>query len=110
MGRRRRGLCAYHGSVSTTHAEDDLPLADEALVRAHSGELRTLGESFGVSELRYASPGRLVGHVAADKDMLDVVEFDIAATDMLAARVSLFSDAVLNHPHVSVDLLDASPL
>ncbi len=96
--------------MSTTPAETDLPLADESLVRAHSVELRTLGQSYGVSQLRYASPGRLVGHVAEDKDMLDVVEFDIAATDLLAARVSLFSDAVLDHPHVSVDLVDASPL
>lgn len=96
--------------MSTTPAETDLPLADESLVRAHSAELRKLGGSYGVTQLRYASPGRLVGHVAEDKDMLDVVEFDIAATDLLGARVSLFSDAVLDHPHVSADLVDASPL
>lgn len=101
---------AYHEPVSTTPAESDLPLADEASVRARSGELRALAESHGVTDLRYASPGRLVGHVAQDRDLLDMVEFDLAATDLLAAKVSLFSDAVLGHPHVSVDLVDATPL
>lgn len=101
---------AYHGRVTTTSAESDLPLADEASVRARSEELRALAETYGVTELRYASPGRLVGHVAAEKDFLDMVEFDLAATDLLAAKVSLFSDAVLDHPHVSADLVDASPL
>ena len=96
--------------MSTTPAETDLPLADESLVRAHSVELRTLGQSYGVSQLRYASPGRLVGHVVAGKDLLHMVEFGLAATDMLAAKVSLFSDAVLGHPHVSADLVDATPL
>ncbi|HTR69734.1 MAG TPA: hypothetical protein VMH41_05845 [Mycobacteriales bacterium] len=96
--------------MSTTSAESDLPLADEAAVRGRSGELQTLAESYGVTDLRYASPGRLVGHVAADRDLLDMIEFDLAASDMLAAKVSLFSDAVLDHPHVSADLVDARPL
>lgn len=64
----------------------------------------------GISDLRFASPGRLVGRVAEDKDLLDVVAFDLAAEDLLGARVSLFSDRVLDHDNVSKDLVDAQPL
>jgi hypothetical protein len=93
-----------------TPAESDLPLADEALVRTRWDQLRALATEHGVTDLRYASPGRLVGHVSQDKDLFDMVEFGLAATDLLAARVSMFSDAVLDHPHVSKDLEDARPL
>ena len=100
----------YDRTVSSTSAEPDLPLADEALVRAHASELTSLAASYGISGLRYASAGRLVGHVAEDRDMLDMVEFDLAATDLLGAKVSVFSDAVLSHPNVSEDLLEAHAL
>jgi hypothetical protein len=37
-------------------------------------------------------------------------EFQRAATDLLGAEVTLYSDGALGNEHVSVDLLTASPL
>ena len=74
-------------------------------MRARAAELRALAERFGITSLRYASPGRLEGRVQADKDALDVVEFDIAASELLGAEVELFSGAVLGKPNLSPDLL-----
>jgi hypothetical protein len=96
--------------MSSTSVEPDLPLADEGLVRAHASELTMLAARYGISGLRYASAGRLVGHVADDRDMFDMVDFDLAATDLLGAKLSLLSDAVLRHPNVSEDLLEAHVL
>jgi hypothetical protein len=42
--------------------------------------------------------------------MLDVVDFDLAARELLGAQVSLFSDAVLTKENVSPDLVAAAPL
>lgn len=79
-------------------------------MRAHAAELRELGLGMGITGLRFASPGRLVGHVDAGKDALDVIDFDIAATQLLGATVELFSDAVLDKPNITLDLVDARPV
>jgi hypothetical protein len=79
-------------------------------VAAHADELRRLAAQYGITALRFASPGRLVGHVADDRDFLDVVDFDVAARELLGAQVSLFSDAVLTKANVSPDLVAAEPL
>jgi hypothetical protein len=101
---------SYTEAVTTSWAEPDLPLLDEQHVLAHRDELVRLAGSFGVSDLRFASAGRLVGRVADDKDLLDVVGFDLAVEELLGARVSLFSDRVLVNDNVSQDLVDARPL
>ena len=87
-----------------------LPPADEKVVRDRGDELRALAAQHGISELRFASPGRLVGHVAEDKDALDTADFEIAARSLLGAEIGLFSDRVLGKPHVSPDLLAAKPV
>lgn len=87
-----------------------LPPVGEAVVRRHAEELRALAAAHGITQLRFASPGRLVGHVADDKDALDSADFEIAARALLLAEVALFSDRVLNKPHVSPDLRAAQPL
>lgn len=79
-------------------------------MRSHADELRKLAAAYGVSELRFASPGRLVGHVAEDKDALDTADFEIAARAALGAEIGLLSDGVLRNVHVSPDLLNARPL
>jgi hypothetical protein len=84
--------------------------ADEALVRAHADELRTLAARRGITELRFASPGRLVGRVDEDRDLYDVAGFDADASELLDAPVSLFSDRVLAKPNVSADLVAAHSL
>ncbi|MGH3505313.1 MAG: hypothetical protein ACRDQA_31130 [Nocardioidaceae bacterium] len=96
--------------MSNLAAEPSLPPADEATVRAHRAELRELAGRFGVTGLRFASPGRLVGRVAEDKDALDMADFELAARQLLGAEVGLYSDRVLSKPHVSRDLLVARPL
>ncbi|MDQ2845575.1 MAG: hypothetical protein M3Y77_04305 [Actinomycetota bacterium] len=87
-----------------------LPPVDEPTVRRRVAELRALAARHGISELRFASPGRLVGHVAEDRDALDTADFEIAARTLLGAEVGLFSDRVLGNPHVSPDLLAAQPV
>jgi hypothetical protein len=72
--------------------------------------LRDLAASHGIRDVRYASPGRLVGRVSDDRDLLDVAEFDAAASELLHASVMLFSDRVLAHPRVSEDLRTARPV
>jgi hypothetical protein len=69
-----------------------------------------LAAEHGITLLRFASPGRLVGHVAPDRDLWDVVDFDLAARDLLGATIRLFSDAVLTKTNVSPDLVDAQPI
>lgn len=96
--------------MSTTHVEPELPPADRALVAARANELRRLAAEHGITALRFASPGRLVGHVAGDRDALDVADFDVAARILLGAEVRLYSDAVLTKANVSPDLVAAEPL
>jgi hypothetical protein len=92
------------------HPEMEWPLLDEATARARAGELADLAAAYGVTNLRFASPGRLLGHVAEDRDLMDVAAFEIAAGELLHAEVRLYSDGVLGKPHVSPDLLSARPL
>lgn len=89
----------YDGHVSSSAAEHIG--ADEELVRAHAAELTALGAAHGIHALRFASPGRLVGRVASDRDALDMAEFAAEAERLLGADVSSLSDAVLNKPNVS---------
>jgi len=42
--------------------------------------------------LAFASPGRLRGHVADDRDLFDMFEFQRAATSLLGAEIALYSD------------------
>jgi len=84
-----------------------LPPADEAAVRGRGKELRALAACHGISELRFASPGRLVGHVAEDRDALDTADFEIAARALLGAEIGLFPDRVLGKANVSPDLVTA---
>lgn len=101
----------YHEVMSAPAVEPaPLPPADETTVRGRGDELRTLAARHGISELRFASPGRLVGHVADDRDALDTADFEIAARALLGAEVGLFSERVLDKPHVSPDLLVAQPV
>ena len=96
--------------MSSSALDSTLPPADEPTVRAHASELQALAEQMRITKLRFASAGRLVGHVDAEMDAFDVIDFDIAATDLLGAAVELFSDAVLGKPNVSPDLVTARPL
>jgi hypothetical protein len=87
-----------------------LPPATEQQVRSHAAQLVELAARHGITDLAFASPGRLRGHVASDRDLFDMFEFQRAATDLLGAEVTLYSDGALRNEHVSPDLATATPL
>ena len=87
-----------------------LPPATGQQVRSHAAELVDLAARYGITGLAFASPGRLRGHVAGDRDLFDMFEFQRAATDLLGAAVTLYSDGALRNEHVSMDLVTAMPL
>ena len=96
--------------MTSAAAEPSLPPADETVVRSNAYALQQLAVDFGISDLRFASPGRLVGHVAEDRDALDVAEFEVAARQLLGAEVGVFSERVLSNANVSPDLVASRPL
>jgi hypothetical protein len=96
--------------MNTAQPEPAIPPADRAVAGAHAEALRDLAAKHGITFLRFASSGRLVGHIAEDRDSIDVGEFELAAVQLLGAEVRLFSDAVLSKENVSPDLVAAEPL
>jgi hypothetical protein len=101
----------YSGRVSQPLAEPPhLPPATEQQVRSHAAQLVTLAARHGITQLAYASPGRLRGHVAADRDLFDMFEFQRAAATLVGADIALYSDGVLGNDHVSPDLATATAL
>jgi hypothetical protein len=109
--RAGNGQCRYTGHVSQPLAEPPhLPPATEQQVRSHAAQLVDLAARHGITRLAYASPGRLRGHLADDRDLFDMFEFQRAATDLLGAEITLYSDGALRNDHVSPDLATATPL
>ena len=97
--------------VSQPVAEPEhLPPATEHQVRAHAAELVGAAARHGITDLAFASPGRLRGHVSDDRDLFDMFEFQREATALIGAEVALYSDGALRNEHVSHDLVAASPL
>jgi hypothetical protein len=88
---------------------EHLPLATEQ-VRSRAAELTGLAARHGISRLAFASPGRLRSHVAEDRDLFDMFEFQREATDLLDAKVVLYSDGALSNDNVSPDVITATPL
>ena len=87
-----------------------LPPATEQQVRSRAAELVELAARHGITVLAFASPGRLRGHLADDRDLFDMFEFQRAAADLLGAEVTVYSDGALGNQHVSADLVAATPL
>lgn len=79
-------------------------------MRAHAHALIGLAAQHGITGLAYASPGRLRGRIAPERDLFDVFEFQRAAADLLGADVAVFSEGALDHANVSADLLSAVSL
>jgi hypothetical protein len=101
----------YTGRVSQTLAEPPhLPPATEQQVRSHATQLVTLAARHGITDLAFASPGRLRGHIAGDRDLFDMFECQRAATTLLGADIALYSDGALGNDHVSPDLAAATAL
>jgi hypothetical protein len=87
-----------------------LPSASEQQVRSHAAELVQLAARHGIGALAFTSPGRLRGHVAGDRDLFDVFEFQRAAADLPGAEVTVYPDGALRHQHASPDLVTITSL
>jgi hypothetical protein len=87
-----------------------LPPAAEQQVRSKAAPLVELATRHGITGLAFASPGRLRGHLADDRDLFDMFEFQRAATSLLGAEVTVYSDGALGNDHVSPDLVTATAL
>lgn len=87
-----------------------LPPATETQVRAHADRLVELAAKHGITQLAFASAGRLRGHVDDDHDLFNMFEFQRAAADLVGAEVTVFSDGALSNDNVSPDLRAASAL
>jgi len=79
-------------------------------VLSHAAQLVDLAAQHGITHLAFASPGRLLGHIGDGRDLFDMFEFQRAATDLLGAEITLYSDGALRNDHVSPDLATATPL
>lgn len=86
------------------------PLLDEPTARANADTLRRIGERHGITSLRFASTGRLVGHFDEDRDMGDMADFTADVEDELCHNTYIISDRVLAKPGVSPDVAAAQPL
>ncbi|MDQ2894564.1 MAG: hypothetical protein M3Y09_02780 [Actinomycetota bacterium] len=78
-----------------------LPPATEQQARSHAPQLVSLGARHGITRLAFASPGQIRGHIADDRDLFDMFEFQRAATDLLGAEVIVYSDGALRNDHAS---------
>ena len=79
-------------------------------MRSKAAQLVKLAARHGITGLAFASPGRLRGHVADDRDLFDMFEFQREATRLIGAEVARYSDGALANEHVSPDLVTATPL
>mgnify|MGYP003606603592 CR=1 FL=1 len=89
---------------------EDLPQADERVIRAHAAELVAMAEDLGLSDVRYASSNRIVVTRTDHVESLGVHKFSERASFLLGHQIRAYSDAVLKNPGVSPDLLAATPL
>lgn len=86
------------------------PLLDEQTARANADALHRVAAEHGISALRFAAPGRLVGHLDDGRGMGDMADFQIAVEELLGRYTDFFADRVLSKPNVSPDLVAARPL
>jgi hypothetical protein len=63
-----------------------LPPATEQQVRSQAARLVELAAEHGITDLAFASPGRLRGRVGGDRDLFDMFEFQRAASDCWALK------------------------
>ena len=87
-----------------------LPPLTERKARLHARELIALANEHGLTQLAFASLGRMRAHVAEDRDLMDVFAFQNVVRELLGAEVAVLSDGALGNANVSTDLLNAQPL
>ncbi len=91
-------------------AYDDLPGADERIIRERAAELIAMAESLGLANLRYAASNRVVAKLTDQVEPLGYHKLSERASYRLGRQIRAYSDAVLKNSGVSPDLLAATPL
>lgn len=76
----------------------------------NAATLHRLAAGYGISDLRFASPGRLIGHMHENRDLTDMGLFQRDVEDLLGKHVDFFTDGLIDKPGVSADLLAARSL
>ena len=89
---------------------EDLPWADEQVIRAHAAELIAMAEDLGLTSVRYASDNRLVVTMTDQVERMGPFTFAEEASYHLGYRIRVYSDGVFKNPGVSPDLVAATPL
>jgi 2-phospho-L-lactate guanylyltransferase (CobY/MobA/RfbA family) len=95
-----------HASIEPSYST----AATESQIRGAAAQLLALAERHGLSQVAFASPGRLRAQVDDDRDLADVFAFQREASDLVRARIDVFSDGALSNRHVSRDLVEAVPI
>ena len=108
--RERAGTVTLAGVSHALVEPPALPPLDEVTARANAESLHRLGAGYGISDLRFASPGRLIGHMDEHRDLTDMALFQRDVEDLLGKHIDFFTDGLIGKPGVSVDLLTARPL
>ena len=72
-----------------------LPPLDEVTARANAAALHRVGAGYGISELRFASLGRLIGHMDEDRDLTDMALFQRDVEDLLGKHIDFFTDGLI---------------
>lgn len=108
---RQAAKSSYSSFVIADYvAYDDLPVADERVIRAHAAELIAMAEALGLANLRYASADRIVVTVTDHVEYLGEFRFAERASHMIGHQIRVYTDGVLTNPGVSPDLVAATPL
>ena len=108
---RKAAESSYASCLTADYVSyDDLPWADEQVIRAHAAELIAMAESFGLANLRYASANRIVVTLTDQVATFGDYRFAEQASFLLGRQVRAYDDEVLKNPGVSPDLLAATPL
>ena len=108
---RKAAESSYASCMTADYVSyDDLPWADEQVIRAHAAELIAMAEDLGMTNVRYASDNRLVVTATDHFERLGPFTFAEEASYLLGYRIRVYSDGVLKNPGVSPDLVAATSL
>ena len=91
-------------------AYDDLPVADEHVIRAHAAELMAMAEALGLANVRCASTDRIVVTVTDRVEYLEEFRFAERANFMMGHQIRVYTDGVFKKPGGSLEVVAARPL
>lgn len=103
------GSRAYRDGMKIAYV-DDMPFADEALLRSHREELLAIAAELGITDVRVSTEGRLVGNAYGQSVPLSIYKFGARASALLEHVVTMYSVEVCDRPLTADDLKQALPL